>query len=95
MAFKLWEIFTYANSANPALIPKYAVSDQGQQCLFNGTSLQISMTVKKHPLETPNTWSGLTQMIRMDRGQSRINPVALRKAKIVYNFGLSECKRMN
>ena len=23
------------------------------------------------------------------------NPVALRKAKIVYNFGLSECKRVN
>ena len=24
-----------------------------------------------------------------------INPVALRKAKIVYNFGLSECNRVN
>ena len=24
-----------------------------------------------------------------------INPVALRKAKIVYNFGLSECIRVN
>ena len=23
------------------------------------------------------------------------NPVALRKAKIVYNFGLSECNRVN
>ena len=23
------------------------------------------------------------------------NPIALRKAKIVYNFGLSECKRVN
>ena len=24
-----------------------------------------------------------------------INPIALRKAKIVYNFGLSECNRIN
>ena len=24
-----------------------------------------------------------------------INPIALRKAKIVYNFGLSECNRVN
>ena len=24
-----------------------------------------------------------------------INPIALRKAKIVYNFGLSECSRVN
>ena len=24
-----------------------------------------------------------------------VNPIALRKAKIVYNFGLSECKRVN
>ena len=23
------------------------------------------------------------------------NPIALRKAKIVYNFGLSECNRVN
>ena len=23
-----------------------------------------------------------------------VNPIALRKAKIVYNFGLSECKRV-
>ena len=23
------------------------------------------------------------------------NPIALRKAKIVYNFGLSECSRVN
>ena len=26
--------------------------------------------------------------------QTAINPIALRKAKIVYNFGLSECKRV-
>ena len=25
----------------------------------------------------------------------RVNPIALRKAKIVYNFGLSECSRVN
>ena len=25
---------------------------------------------------------------------SRINPIALRKAKIAYNFGLSECSRV-
>ena len=25
----------------------------------------------------------------------KINPIALRKAKIVYNFGLSECNRVN
>ena len=25
----------------------------------------------------------------------RINPIALRKTKIVYNFGLSECNRVN
>ena len=24
-----------------------------------------------------------------------VNPIALRKAKIVYNFGLSECSRVN
>ena len=24
-----------------------------------------------------------------------LNPIALRKAKIVYNFGLSECSRVN
>ena len=24
-----------------------------------------------------------------------VNPIALRKAKIVYNFGLSECNRVN
>ena len=24
-----------------------------------------------------------------------LNPIALRKAKIVYNFGLSECNRVN
>ena len=27
--------------------------------------------------------------------QALFNPVALRKAKIVYNFGLSECNRVN
>ena len=26
--------------------------------------------------------------------KNTINPVALRKAKIVYNFGLSECNRL-
>ena len=26
---------------------------------------------------------------------SNFNPFALRKAKIVYNFGLSECSRVN
>ena len=26
---------------------------------------------------------------------SSINPIALRKVKIVYNFGLSECNRIN
>ena len=25
----------------------------------------------------------------------QLNPIALRKAKIVYNFGLSECNRVN
>ena len=25
---------------------------------------------------------------------TKFNPIALRKAKIVYNFGLSECKRV-
>ena len=25
----------------------------------------------------------------------RLNPIALRKAKIAYNFGLSECNRVN
>ena len=25
----------------------------------------------------------------------RFNPIALKKAKIVYNFGLSECNRVN
>ena len=24
-----------------------------------------------------------------------VNPISLRKAKIVYNFGLSECNRVN
>ena len=29
-------------------------------------------------------------------GQIRlINPIALRKAKIIFNFGLSECSRLN
>ena len=27
-------------------------------------------------------------------GQSFLNPIALRKAKIVHNFGLSECNRV-
>ena len=27
--------------------------------------------------------------------KSLFNPIALRKAKIVYNFGLSECSRVN
>ena len=27
-------------------------------------------------------------------GHLNINPIALRKAKIVYNFGLSKCKRV-
>ena len=27
--------------------------------------------------------------------KSDFNPIALRKAKIVYNFGLSECNRVN
>ena len=26
---------------------------------------------------------------------THINPIALRKAKIVFNFGLSECSRVN
>ena len=29
-----------------------------------------------------------------DRKPSKINPIALRKAKIVCNFGLSECNRV-
>ena len=29
-----------------------------------------------------------------DNGQVRLNPNALKKAKIVYNFGLSECIRV-
>ena len=28
-------------------------------------------------------------------GPPAFNPTALRKAKIVYNFGLSECNRVN
>ena len=27
----------------------------------------------------------------MNEGRQSLNPIALRKAKIVYNFGLSEC----
>ena len=32
--------------------------------------------------------------LERDMKQMSINPIALRKAKIVYNFGLSECKRV-
>ena len=28
-------------------------------------------------------------------GALRVNPIALRKTKIVYKFGLSECNRVN
>ena len=37
-------------------------------------------------------------MTSIDQGlvvQSIVNIIALRKAKIVYNFGLSECSRAN
>ena len=35
-------------------------------------------------------------MMALGRAPNKMefNPVALRKAKIVYNFGISECKRM-
>ena len=36
-------------------------------------------------------WSSL---IRACFAASSFNPIALRKAKIVYNFGLSECNRV-
>ena len=40
----------------------------------------------------------LTSCFPFGRGLSKIrctvNPIALRKAKIVYNFGLSECNRV-
>ena len=35
-------------------------------------------------------WSNMKQQISY-----LVNPIALRKAKIVYNFGLSECNRVN
>ena len=28
------------------------------------------------------------------KGDNSFNPIALRKAKIVYNFGLTECQRV-
>ena len=33
--------------------------------------------------------------IRQGKIRQVFNPIALRKAKIVYNFGLSECNRVN
>ena len=33
-------------------------------------------------------------MIRFMSSQTSLNPIALRQAKIVYNFGLSECNRV-
>ena len=34
-------------------------------------------------------------MKKISKNCSHLNPIALRKAKIVYNFGLSECNRVN
>ena len=34
-------------------------------------------------------------LLSKNRNVSHFNPIALRKAKIVYNFGLSGCNRVN
>ena len=41
-----------------------------------------------------NSWSGPALFTYVLKWVPGLNPIALRKAKIVYNFGLSECNRV-
>ena len=52
--------------------------------------IQFSLTLQTEILSTV-TSDFLKQMIIV----MSVNPIALRKAKVVYNFGLSECSRVN
>ena len=46
------------------------VSDQDLCCLLTRISMQNTLKIE-HPLETPETRNGLTQMIRMDQSTSQ------------------------
>ena len=59
--------------------------------IYQGTSendLQLSF------LKCPGKWFHFINQ-RQSLQTNDINPIALRKAKIVYNFGLSECNMVN
>ena len=62
--------------------------------------IQLS-TLRRQPLNIESTVKTLSAHIRLLVSslnnllfKSFINPTALKKAKIVYNFGLSECMRV-
>ena len=38
---------------------------------------------------------GKATVIQLNKYADMFNPIAFREAKIVYNFGLSECNRVN
>ena len=80
----------YANSADPVQMRQNAASDQGLHHLLTAVSIQNTVKMK---IFTRNPYLKIVDTLLVSKS-STLNPIALRKAKIVYSFGLSECNRV-
>ena len=89
---RLWN---YLNDVfSRGFLKYYSIHKINDNYVFRWKNYEGLIICKRASLFSAINGSGL-QTIHLNFNVSFINPIALRKAKIAYNFGLSECNRVN